>query len=163
MSKINFQNLPNTTTPVNGTNLNSIQVKECACFQNAGAVQGLTSDSRIPLTTVILNNTNGKVIANSNGTFTINYTGYVKVSFNIWIHSTATSRPWLRLRRNGIVISDVLDDLSSTYGTFSIANCIVGVSSGDYIEVICSTQNGETFDVDYGVGYVTSYITIELL
>ena len=61
MQKINFQNLPSTTTPINATNLNAIQTNaETAINDVAGDlsdyVDGTTAMGNIKTTGVSINN-----------------------------------------------------------------------------------------------------------
>lgn len=62
MQKINFQNLPNTTTPVNASNLNAIQTNAENEFNklfNKNDASLLTDATRIPITPLAGSNYSG--------------------------------------------------------------------------------------------------------
>lgn len=61
MQKINFQNLPNTTTPINATNLNAIQTNAETAINDVASdlsdyVDGTTTMGSIKTTGVSINN-----------------------------------------------------------------------------------------------------------
>lgn len=73
MQKINFQNLPNTTTPINATNLNAIQTNAETAINGVATdltnyTNGTTAMGSIKTTGVSINNTAVGNVANLNYT-----------------------------------------------------------------------------------------------
>lgn len=126
----------------------------------------IASSATIPFTKEIFNNTNGKIVFNTDGTIAINHTGFIKVSFGLWVHSSnASARPWARFRRksDSFVFVDALNDISANYVVIGAANAIVPVAEGQVFELLVNVNAGDTYRLDEGNGFKNSYITIELL
>lgn len=134
-----------------------------ACFQ-CSADKWIESGDNFTFGTTVFNKTGGLVVSNSGSTFTVNYSGYLMISANVWLGGiSSTARPWVQLIQNSTVIADCIGDSSANYVTFSIANRIVSVSSGDVFRMYASVNDG-TFALDAGTGgHRSSYITFELI
>lgn len=143
---------------------NGEALKIQACNKNQTLGREYTSSQFIAFTREIYNNSNGKIIFNNDGLITINHTGYMKVSFCVWVHAGSNARPWgqfVNYSANDKGI-DVIGDNSSGYICLSAANCIIPVSKGEQFGLSVYT-NTETFGVDRNNTAHTSYMTIELI
>lgn len=136
-----------------------------ACYRNETAKKTYSSGAYITFKEKQYDNSDGKIIFDDNGLVTINHTGYMKVSFNVWIWANENARPWLLFKKysNSYVYMDTIDDISSGYRNFAVANCIIPVTSGEQFGLQATTNTGEDFIVDSGNGRNSSYMTIELI
>ena len=133
-----------------------------ACYKNNNSSTVYNNGDPINFATEVVKNTSKIVKSGSN--FLINHTGYLIVSFNVWLNTSGgTGRPILRFRRSDNTDFIVcIDDNSSAYASLSAANCIIPVTSGETFELICETQTPQ-FYVDKGASGTNSYITLELI
>lgn len=132
-------------------------------YDGTGAIN---SGATIPFTKEIYNTAGEKIVFNSDGTITINHTGFIKVSFGLWVHSSnVNARPWARFRRKSdlFVFADALNDISANYVVIGVANVIVPVAAGQIFDLSVNVNAGDTFKLDEGNGFKNSFITIELL
>lgn len=136
-----------------------------ACYINSKATDTYTQGSYIPFTTKRYDNSDGKIVFNDNGTITVNHTGYIKVSFNVWIWSNSDARPWVRFENYTTkdTYVDAIDDITSGYTNFSISDCIIPVTEGQQFGLYVAIANGTSFGINNGSGRGNSYITIELI
>lgn len=161
--KNEFENIQNEITNTNNNLENSSYKAAMYKYEGTGEI---ANSAAIPFTKEIYNTTNGKVVFNSDGTITINHTGFIKVSFGLWVHSSdAAARPWVRFRRKSdlYVFADALNDISANYVVIGAANVIVPVAAGQIFELLVNVSAGNTFKLDEGNGFKNSFITIELL
>ena len=139
---------------------------EQACFLNDILAKEYSSGSWLTFLNTQYNNSQSKFIANSNGLFTINHTGYIKVSFNIWIKcDSPNARPWLMFTNytKNIDYINAIGNISNNYCNFGAGNCIIPVTSGEQFGIFCTTQDKSNFYVDAESGELASYCTIELI
>lgn len=163
--KNEFENVNNEIGNVRNEIEESKYTYQAAMYKYEGT-EAIASSSNIPFTKEIYNTTNGKVVFNSNGEITINHTGFIKVSFGLWVHSSnVDARPWARFRRKSdlFVFADALNDISANYVVVGAANVIVPVAAGQIFELLVNVNAGDTYKLDEGNGFKNSYITIELL
>ena len=135
-----------------------------ALFTNNANDKTYNSGTYVPLNTEYYNDTDGLIVNNNDGSFRFNFTGWVKVSFNVWLGSLSdNARPWVRLvRSDGWVYSDSIAMNSCGYHSFSISDRICYVTSGQWLGINVGLQAG-TYRLDGGTGNTNSYIEIELL
>ena len=103
MQKINFQNLPNTTTPINATNLNAIQTNA------ETAINGVASDLST-LSTNLTNYVNGTNTMGNIKTTGLTTNGYTTLNGDVNILGNMIFRPD---SLNGLD----LDEVGTTYAS----------------------------------------------
>ena len=162
MSKIDFQNLPDTTTPVNATNLNLIQesnvlmigyTNDVAC-SIIGAYTQMTGFS-------VVNSVGNKITLNNNDEIVIGQgISKIKVSSKISRYSTTAGIKYLYIRKNGEnQIWSTINAPSNTYTTEAIPDAVISVSQNDKITFTYFTnQSGDSFN-----GQLRTYITVEAI
>ena len=143
----------------------------CYRFSGSGSTDYI-SGSYIPFTTKVFNAFdnqaspfNNVVSPNSDGTITINYTGWIEVSVNLWLYSGSNvMRPWVKVGiYNGGEYGESITSNSSYYQTVHINKCLIPVTSGQKIYVRVYTNNGTTCRVNAGSGNtIASWIHIKL-
>ena len=136
-----------------------------ACYTNNTLHNNYSDSNYISFKRKLFDNSNGKIVFGDNALITINHTGYMKVSFNVWIWGGSNARPWLQFLNydTRTTYIETIDDISSGYNNYSASNCIIPVTSGDKFGLICKTADYSDFKVDSGNGSLSSYITIELI
>lgn len=135
-----------------------------ACNINETVGKAYTSGEKITFKSERYNNSNGKIVFEDNGLITVNHTGYIKVSFNVWIFGESNARPWAQFYdyTNKIKYIDVIDDISNNYVCLGVANCIIPVTKGQQFTLQVVSNTG-FFDIDKNNDKNTSYMTIELI
>lgn len=135
-----------------------------ACNINETEGKAYTSGENITFKSERFNNSNGKIVFEDDGLITVNHTGYIRVSFNVWIYGESNARPWARFYdyTNKIKYIDVIDDISSNYVCLGAANCIIPVTKGQQFALQVYSNTG-FFDIDKNNDKNTSYMTIELI
>lgn len=158
-------------TPINTTNLNKMDV---AIFENANPKRAcfgfsdykeVESGDEIPFDAEIYNNSNEKIKLNADSTITINHTGYIMVSYHIWIHTKSSKgRPWVYFRSltDSQKSIDTIASSPDYYVTLSVANRIMPVVNGEIFGMNITEPEG-LIELDSGSGKKTSFITIELI
>lgn len=111
----------------------------------------------------VFNNSNGLIVNSGGGLVTINYTGYIKISFGVWLNGATNARPWLTLTNYGKdSLFDAIDDNSSGYVTLGGSNIIAPVTSGDRIGIAINSTGNVNINAGTGRGKAT-YMTIEII
>lgn len=135
------------------------------CYSNETSGAHHSSGAIIRLRSKIHSNTTD-IELQANSSFKIKKSGLLKLSFNIWIHGTANSRPWLNINRHRgsqhVVVADVIDDSSSSYVSLSLSNFIISVQANDIISITCGVGSG-SFYVDGNSGRANSQVVLELI
>ena len=136
-----------------------------ACYTNNTLHNNYSNSNYISFKRKLFDNSNGKIVFGDNGLITINHTGYIKVSFNVWIWGGSNARPWLQFLNydTRTTYIETIDDISSGYNNYSASDCIIPVTAGDKFGLVCRTADYSDFKVDSGNGSLSSYITIELI
>lgn len=146
------------------TNLNSTyRDYRKACFRCNGE-RWIEDGDTLLFESAIFNMTQDVIYPSSGNKFTVKYDGYIMISFTIWLGGlSSTARPWVQLYKNTETIADCIGDSSANFVTFSIANRIVNVSSGDTFCIKVYVNDGN-FALDAGTAaHRSSYITFELI
>ena len=138
---------------------------QAAMYKN-NSTDAVASGSNVKFTNEIFNTLGDKVIFNDDGTIEINHTGFIKVSFFIWIYcAVTTARPWIKFERvaDKEVFINCIGDNSSSYACHSASDVIIPVIAGQKFKLYCETTGNVDFAIDTGAGFKNSFITIELL
>lgn len=136
-----------------------------ACYGNETTGAQHASGSFVRLRSKIYSNTSD-IELNSNSSFKIKKAGLLRLSFNLWIHGNANSRPWInviRYRGSGsVVVGDVINDNSSGYVSLSLSNFVIPVQVNDVIAIVCNTNGNEIY-LDGNSGRANSQVLLELI
>lgn len=165
MALIEFQDLPNTTTPINAQNLNNnfdeldekTEHHIITASMSSNFTKSTTDYEILPLNTwVIVGN---KLTINNNSIVVGSNVSIVKVSAKLSFNSVASSGlKWLTIFKNNEAVSANPSNLSSRNMVYS-TDTLVEVSAGDTITL---KVNGSVGDIiRYGVAY--SNITVEVI
>ena len=161
MSKINFQNLPNTTTPVNATNLNSIQEKNiitvylpnqcnCSVLSVYTKVTGFSELNKI-----------GTRLSLSNDTIVIGAgVSKIKVSGKIGWYADTGSIKYGRIIKNDTSLAwSTINIPNGAYGEDTFPEILVNVQQGDVISMLYYTEYAN--DVIQNI--MRTYMTVEVV
>lgn len=113
----------------------------------------------------VFNNSNGLLVNSGGGLITVNYTGYIKISFGLWVNGTTTTRPWACLVNysTSTTIIDIINDSSAGYVSLSASNIIIPVSSGQKFGISVNSSTS-TFNINAGSGRgAGTYMEIEII
>ena len=169
MTKINFQNLPNTTTPVNATNLNQLQTNvENAINQKDMITIALSSNcncttigSYTKVTGFYQYNRYGTRLSFNDNQVVIGAgVSRVKISGRFGWYATTGSIKYGRIRKNsnGLIWSTT-NVPSGAYLADCFSEFLVDVQEGDTISMTYYTeQSGDSLQDN-----MRTYITVEVL
>ena len=139
MQKINFKNLPDTSTPINAENLNQIQTnieKELEARNNyiEGRVWSTTNITPSTLTTIPYTTSNyiGNGMTLSNGVITINDENIKKIHIIAGVQNTTWISSSLNLYVN---INGERRATNVSSGVEGYSHAIMPVSKGDQIKI----------------------------
>lgn len=126
----------------------------------------LKNGDYLPFTKENFNNSDGKIVFNSNGTVTINHTGLIKISALIWINGSPNQRPWAKLTnitKNVDITGCIADIGDNGYVTHTIPNIYANVSNGDNLGVKIGLNSGSSVAINKYSGDYISYMNIEII
>lgn len=122
----------------------------------------------VPFDTQMYNNTSDKITCN-NGIITIIHTGFVKVSFNVWLQlKELNARPWaiLQQKSTNVDVIQVIGDNPSEYYTSLVSAPRIFYNEGTkQYHLYININRGGVFNISAGAALDLwpTYITIELL
>lgn len=158
MALVEFKDLPDTSTPINATNLNNnfqeLTNKWARLKPNLVITLTGTSETAIPLS---IDAKNGNFTVNSNGELVIGSDiSKIQISGQLYFYQGTANTKRIFVKKNGTnVIRSIHSNFNST-STFDINAKIIDVTEGDIISVYVTGSNGETIQN----GIDDSYISI---
>lgn len=145
----------------------------CACYRfSSGSSTEYSDGSYIPFMTKVFNSFKDQYgldyfVPESSGLITINYTGYIKLSLNLWFWSSNTgARPWIQIYdyNAGKVIAHYICSNYNGYQSVSIPEFIFSNISGHKIGVRIYISAGSKFGINSGCGDdLATYITLSIV
>ena len=145
MTKITFQNLPSTSTPVNATNLNQLQTnvenaineKNIITIQLGSEFSCTTLDAYTAVTGFVQANKIGDKLSFSNNSIVIGAgVSKIKVTAKAGWYATNTSTKYLRLlKNNSTLVWSTINVPNSSFLSDSIPENLVDVVQGDTISM----------------------------
>lgn len=160
-----WQNLPNTSTPINADNLNRMMPYVATAIKEGNST--LTSGDQITMTSIIAN---GGGFILQDGGIKVNRSDIKKVliSGQIWFNNpSGIYEAWVGIKKkeeNYYIASSIGRYDAYGYYVIDIAPRIIGVSQGDILELkIRSSINTNLQDVDMKIndGGGITYMTIQ--
>lgn len=101
----------------------------------------------------------------SNGLFITNYTGYVKLSLNLWLYSGVNDyRPWVQIQRysSGTPVGHAITSAYNNYQSAYFSDLVFSCTTGESFGVRVYTNNDRKFRVNAGSGMTNaSCITLQ--
>ncbi len=167
-TKTNWQDLPNTTTPINASNLNKMEQGIYDANDKNIITAGLSTDvtklgtGDYTTATLVKQNSVGTKLTISNGDIVIGAgISKVLISGTLVLLCTSTSNRAVRnfsIRVNNSNVTTVADKNSTgDWLTLTISEKLIDVSQGDVIDFQSYAQNNDVFKG--GSSY--TYITVE--
>lgn len=151
-----WQNLPNTSTPINADNLNRIPYCITAIRTNIETVE---SGNKVTLQTSISNGT-GLVLEDGAIVVKDSSIKKVMVSAKVWYTSNA-SQVWLAIYKGNISQCEHIDQSGKTYYDITIAPKIIEVSLNDKITIGVKGSN-PSYEISVNNGSSSeTYLTVQ--
>lgn len=180
MTKITFENLPSTNTPLNASNLNQLQTNVENAIDSVeneliektdykyikatiSAVQTISSDSLVNLNTLDGDTTDGAITL-SNGTFVIGSgISMIEVSGGIFcqsVNGTSGNYIWQRIQKNTTHISTNIGPATSHFISVVLPPVPVSVQQGDVIKMIADNTGSSG---ELRAGSANTYLMIKII
>lgn len=132
---------------------------------SSGSSTSYKGGSYIPFLNKVFDNTGGMFVPDGNGTITVNYTGYIRISCNLWIYSDNTSaRPWLIIEHYpiGTTIAEAISSNTYNYQSLCVPDAVTYITSGSKIGI--RVYANDTFRINAGTDRENaSYVTLQIV
>lgn len=113
----------------------------------------------------VIDTTDGRVTADSNGLIKINYNGNVRIKAQFWVKADSGARPWTRLEdydNNRTTLISSIDAIPAGYLTVTIEKIVQNSGTHNYDIYVGLGTGGMTINGDSGSD-VNSILIVELL